>query len=235
MRKNSKGKIGRREFGLAAGVGAASLLAWPWSALAGDDGRIPILFDTDIGDDIDDAVCLAYLLSQPRCELLGVTTGFGANAQRAKMVSAFATAAGREDLPIHAGSPIALNGEPIDMSPDQARVLSKWKHREDFEEGKAVEFMYETIMSRPGEVTLLAVGPLTNVGRLFKKHPEAAGAVKRVVLMNGHFKAWAPEWNAIGDKAATRAVYETAFPSFLSVPKILKVKVLHLSERMKPI
>ena len=39
-----------------------------------DAERIPVLLDTDIGSDIDDAVCLAYLLAQPRCELLGVTT-----------------------------------------------------------------------------------------------------------------------------------------------------------------
>ncbi|MGV3722366.1 MAG: nucleoside hydrolase, partial [Actinomycetota bacterium] len=39
--------------------------------------RIPVLFDTDIGSDIDDAVALAYLLRQPRCELVGVTTVSG--------------------------------------------------------------------------------------------------------------------------------------------------------------
>ena len=48
-----------------------------------DHGKIPVLFDTDIGSDIDDAVALAYLLAQPRCELLGVTTVTGEPTIRA--------------------------------------------------------------------------------------------------------------------------------------------------------
>jgi inosine-uridine nucleoside N-ribohydrolase len=53
-----------------------------------------ILFDTDIGSDIDDAVCLAYLLANPECDLLGVTTVSGQALQRAQMVSAVCRAAG---------------------------------------------------------------------------------------------------------------------------------------------
>ncbi|MBT7099558.1 nucleoside hydrolase, partial [Candidatus Poribacteria bacterium] len=45
--------------------------------------KIPVILDTDIGSDIDDAVCLAYLLRQSRCDLLGVTTATGDTGQRA--------------------------------------------------------------------------------------------------------------------------------------------------------
>jgi inosine-uridine nucleoside N-ribohydrolase len=208
-------RISRR--GFIGGVAASSLLTLPFSAVPKAEGKIPVLFDTDIGDDIDDAVCLAYLLSQPACELLGVTTEFGSNAERARLVSAFCMAAGREDVPIHAGKPYAMDGRPLKAHPSQATVLADWPHRKDFEEGTAVEFLYETIMSRPGRITLLAVGPLTNVGRLFKEHPDAARNLARVVLMNGHFRAPVGEWNAIGDKTATRVVYETRLPSLTSV------------------
>ena len=68
------------------------------------NSRIPLLFDTDIGSDIDDAVCLAYLLRQPRCELLGVTTVSGQPRARAALADAVCQAAGRRDIPIHAGS-----------------------------------------------------------------------------------------------------------------------------------
>ena len=47
------------------------------------DSRIPVILDTDIGSDIDDAVCLGYLLRQPRCELLGITTVSGQPRVRA--------------------------------------------------------------------------------------------------------------------------------------------------------
>jgi len=208
-------KISRRSF--IGGVAGCSLLAAPFAGFSETGNKFPVLFDTDIGDDIDDAACLAYLLSQPRCELLGVTTEFGSNVERARLVSAFCMAAGRDDVPIHAGQPFSMKGKPFKMHPSQAKVLSNWPHRKDFEEGTAVDFLYETIMSRPGEITLLAVGPLTNIGRLFKEHPDVAGNLARVVLMNGHFTAPVGEWNAIGDKAATRAVYEAPVPSLVSV------------------
>ena len=66
--------------------------------------RIPLILDTDIGSDIDDAVALAYLLRQPRCELLGVTTVTGNVAQRAALCDVICRAGGRNDLPIHAGA-----------------------------------------------------------------------------------------------------------------------------------
>jgi purine nucleosidase len=65
--------------------------------------KVPVILDTDIGSDIDDAVCLAYLLRQPKCELLGVTTVSGKVLERAALADAVCRAAGRRDIPIHAG------------------------------------------------------------------------------------------------------------------------------------
>ena len=61
-----------------------------------------LLLDTDIGSDIDDAVCLAYLLAQKECELLGVTTVTGEAVKRAMMADAMCQVAGRE-VPILPG------------------------------------------------------------------------------------------------------------------------------------
>jgi len=58
-----------------------------------------VLLDTDIGNDIDDALCLAYLLAQPECELLGVTTVTGEAEKRAMMVSALCKIAGK-NIPV---------------------------------------------------------------------------------------------------------------------------------------
>ena len=68
------------------------------------DEKVKVLFDTDIGSDIDDAVALAYLLCQGRCELLGVTTVSGEAALRAEMASAMCLHMGRDDIPVHAGA-----------------------------------------------------------------------------------------------------------------------------------
>ena len=65
---------------------------------------VKLILDTDIGSDIDDAVCLAYLLAQPRCELLGITTVSGGPVDRARIASAICTYAGRDDIPILPGN-----------------------------------------------------------------------------------------------------------------------------------
>ena len=64
---------------------------------------IKLLLDTDIGSDIDDAVCLAYLLAQPACDLLGITTVSGEADHRAMLASALCRVAGR-DVPIFPGA-----------------------------------------------------------------------------------------------------------------------------------
>ena len=68
-----------------------------------------LLLDTDIGNDIDDALALAYLLREPQCELLGVTTVCGEPEKRCEMASAICHHLGRPDVPIHPGCPVPLS------------------------------------------------------------------------------------------------------------------------------
>jgi len=170
-----------------------------------------ILLDTDIGSDIDDAVCLAYLLAQPRCELVGITTVTGQALRRAKMASALCRVAGR-DVPIIPGCEKPFLVPQKQTEAPQADALSRWPHSETFPNRNAVEFMRSAIRSAPGEITLLAIGPLTNVGALFAADPEIPGLLKALVLMCGVFTTRTPnsgrlEWNAIGDPHATAMVY----------------------------
>ncbi|MCZ7646654.1 MAG: nucleoside hydrolase [Planctomycetota bacterium] len=187
--------------------------------------RIPVLLDTDIGNDIDDAVCLAYLLKQARCELLGITTVSGPVTQRAALADAVCRAAGRTDVPIRAGCRNGINLGPVQDSCPQAAVLPKLAHTppEEFRPGEAVAFLRERIRARPGEVTLLAIGPMTNLGLLFALDPEIPALLKRLVLMCGVFtnrgarsNGWR-EWNAICDPIATACVYRARPAEHLSV------------------
>ena len=88
-----------------------------------------ILLDTDIGSDIDDSVCLAYLLMQPRCELLGVTTVSGQPEKRAQMVSAMLRVAGRRDIPVFPGAPAPLLTPVRQPEAPQASRLCDWPGR----------------------------------------------------------------------------------------------------------
>jgi inosine-uridine nucleoside N-ribohydrolase len=167
-----------------------------------------ILLDTDIGSDIDDALCLAYLLAQPECELLGVTTVTGEGPQRAALASALCRVAGRE-LPIHVGAEEPLLVEQRQRHAPQARALERWPHATDFPQGEAVEFLRRTIRAHPGEVTLLTIGPLTNAALLFAVDPEIPRLLKGLVMMCGvfHSQKRTTEWNAMLDPHATAIVY----------------------------
>lgn len=171
---------------------------------------VKILLDTDIGSDIDDAVCLAYLLANPDCELLGVTTVSGNVESRAMLVSALCRVAGKK-IPIYPGAELPLL-TPI-MQPDvpQAGALSKWAHETSFPaRGEAIEFLRQTIRAHPGEVTLLGIGPMTNIALLFAVDPEIPHLLKQLVLMCGVFTTGpvgSREWNALNDPHATAIVY----------------------------
>lgn len=173
-----------------------------------------VLLDTDIGTDVDDAVCLAYLLCHPDCELLGVTTVTGEAEKRASLTSVLCQAAGK-NIPIYPGAEHPMQGEQRQRIAQQAVALPRWPHKTHFPEGQAVNFLAQTIRSHPGEVTLLTVGPLTNMGLLFSTYPDVAALLKGLVIMGGSFGQDSPEaqqleGNIANDPLASEIIYKTA-------------------------
>jgi inosine-uridine nucleoside N-ribohydrolase len=188
---------------------------------------IKLLLDTDIGSDIDDAVCLAYLLAQPECELLGITTVTGEAVKRAQMASALCRAAGTE-VPIYPGAETPLLVPQRQPDAPQAVALGHWPHAGDFPPGEAVEFMRRTIRAHPGQVTLLTIGPLTNAALLFAVDPEIPRLLKELVMMCGVYTGCYPlpgtfrparttEWNASCDPHATAILFRAAVPTLRAV------------------
>jgi inosine-uridine nucleoside N-ribohydrolase len=183
--------------------------------------RTKVILDTDIGSDIDDAVCLAYLLANPACDLLGVTTVSGEAVARASMASALCKAAGRE-VPIYPGRETPLLGAQKQPLAPQAAALARWPHEKRFPRGETTEFLRRTIRAHPGEVVLLAIGPMTNLAALFAADEEIPSLLKGLVLMCGAFTNRFPgagptEWNALQDPVATAMVYAAAAPGHRSI------------------
>ncbi len=176
------------------------------------DDMEKVIFDTDIGGDPDDALALAYLLSRPDCELLGVTIeAWGGNGLRqAEIASAICRDFGVE-VPIAvgagAGNLTGRRAAAVPKKPPRYWEIVKGRDHATFSrQGDAVNFLRRTIREHPGEVTLLATGHFTNLGALFASDPEIPSLLKRLVVMGGDMRGKV-EWNAAYDPVATAFVF----------------------------
>jgi inosine-uridine nucleoside N-ribohydrolase len=181
--------------------------------------KIPILLDTDIGSDIDDAFAIALALASPEVDLQGVTTVGSDAGERAWIVCRFLTSVGRRDIPVAAGrnpQPKAAIEGQIQYRRHPAPIFNRTSKpvKED-----AVEFLYSRLKAQPGKLTIVAIGPLTNIARLLEKHPDCNVSIKRIVIMGGSVRVGyngmppaEPEWNLKSDVAAARAVFASGVP-----------------------
>lgn len=176
---------------------------------------VKMILDTDIGSDIDDALCLAYLLKQKNCDLLGITTVSGETHKRAMIASSICKKAGRDDIPIFPGLNFSMSEEehrqPI---ANHAVKLADYPHETEFAKDQAIDFLRKTIKANPHEITLLAIGPLTNIAVLLASDPEIAGDIKELVIMGGAFDHMADktEWNILCDPYAAAMVFHAGIP-----------------------
>ena len=196
-----------------------------------------ILLDTDIGSDIDDAVALAYLLSHADCELLGITTVTGQADRRASLASLLCRAAGR-DIPIYPGAELPMQGEQRQPLAQQAGALSRWPHAASFPMNQAVDFLANTIRDTPGEITLLAIGPLTNIGILFSTYPDVPERLAGFVMMGGTFdddptQKDRAEWNVVCDPWAAELTYKASVRLHRSVGLNVTQKVRMSVEQVR--
>lgn len=143
-----------------------------------------VLLDFDIGTEIDDAIALAYLLANPECELVGITTSCGESIKRAEMASVLCREAGKK-VPIHAGCERPLLIPQMETTAPQAAILPHYEHDTGFAPNTAIPFMQKVIRENPGEVTLLAVAPMTNLGLLFAMDPELPELLDGLYLLCG--------------------------------------------------
>jgi len=196
----------------------ALALVWMLAALvpaSAQQTRTKVVLDTDIGTDIDDAWALGYALKSRSLELLGVTVTDADTPQRARLACKLLHRLGRTDVPVAVGR--QTPGVPAD------HVNYQFTWAEDFQAYKpvgtpAVEFLADSIHRNPGEVTIIAIGPLHNIGDLVRLHPDIVRMVKRVVLMSGSIgaNAWSPrpvaEWNVKLAITEAQAVYAAGWP-----------------------
>lgn len=142
-----------------------------------------VIVDMDIGDDIDDAFALALLLQSPEIEIVGITTDWGDTALRVRLLERLLRETGHAGIPVAQGI-TTPNPTPFTQARYAQRGLPPSRPPQD-----AIDFMLREIERQPGQVTILALGPLANIGAAIARDPAAFGKVKQVVMMGGSVRA----------------------------------------------
>jgi purine nucleosidase len=198
---------------------------------ASTNGPEKVIFDTDIGDDIDDAFALAIALSTPKLQVIGVTTAWGDTDLRARLIARFLSETGHSDIPVAAGPKTQANSTFT-----QAQWAKAWPEPASGWPD-AIDFIREAARRNPGQITLISVSPLSNVAALIDKDPAAFHQLKKVVIMGGSIqqgygdlgylpnKGPDPEYNILMDISGAKKLFSSGVPLYVMPLDSTQVKL----------
>jgi purine nucleosidase len=180
-----------------------------------------IIIDTDIGGDIDDAFAIALALQSPDLRILGISTASGDTTARAKIVDEMLGQSDHKDIPVVVGNPNNLR-----FSSQYIGRQGRFGEMGRFAKAThppAVDFISDQINSFPNQITLVTMGPLTNVAALIDKDPQAVKRLKRIVMMGGSIATAyneginhaVPEYNIFADIPAAQKVFQSGVPIYV--------------------
>jgi inosine-uridine nucleoside N-ribohydrolase len=178
-----------------------------------------VWIDTDIGDDIDDAFALGLILRSPELKVLGISTAFGDTETRARLTDRFLAATGATGIPVTAG-----------VHTETDNPLTQRAYADHFPARKhadGVAALLTEIKKHPEQITLIAIGPLFNVGAAIDRDPVTFKKLKRVVMMggsvrrgydgkNGEMRPPEPEWNIDRDPKDASKLLAAGVPIFMA-------------------
>ena len=198
----------------------------------------PVIFDTDIGDDIDDVLALGLILSSPELKLVGVTTAWGDTALRARLVDRLLADNGVHNVPVLQGIEKHHPGEANFSQAVWARHGPVANHAD------AVSFLLAQARLHPNELTLISVGPMTNLGAALDRDPEGFRKLKRVVMMGGSVRSGYndfgytgthrvdAEYNIAMDPEAAAKVFQSGVPLFVMPLDSTQIKLGELQQQL---
>lgn len=172
---------------------------------------IPVIFDTDIGDDVDDALALALALQLPELAVKAVTTAIDRAALRSRLAFKELGFFGRQDIPIGTGADEPLFDPVRRGRHAQFDVLTN----QDVVPGpgqRAFDLIVRTLLDSPQRTTVVAVGPLTNVALPLKVEPRIKAKIAHIVLMGGAYYMPQREYNLYRDRIASEIVFSSGVP-----------------------
>ena len=171
---------------------------------------IPVILDTDIGDDIDDTWALALLLRCPEIDIRLIVGDQGRSEYRAKLIAKLLEVAGRTEIPVGIGLDVNRHGVAGQQAWVEDYDLKKYPGKV-YEDG--VQAIVDTIMQSDEPITLLAIGPVPNIRAALEREPRIAQKARFVGMHGsvrigyGGSKQPAKEYNVVADAPACHAVF----------------------------
>ena len=173
------------------------------------NSSLPLILDTDIGDDIDDTWALMMLLRSKNINTKLITTDFGNTRYRTRLLAKLLDSIGRGDVPVGMGL------DPTDKGGNQSEWLGNYQLVDYpglvYEDG--IQALIETIKQSPEPVTLLCIGPVMNIAEALRREPSIANN-SRFVGMHGSIRIGydgerkpAQEWNVKVDPKSLQTVF----------------------------
>jgi len=147
-----------------------------------------VIFDCDLGGDIDDAFALALLLSShEELDILGICMDHGDTEGRARIANKILYETGFDNIPVYVGRhTVNVAGEDtVPAGPSPQYIWAENFNRKISELTPAADLIVKTLNRYPGEVILFTVGPVDNIEDVLKKDPNALQKAKRVISMFG--------------------------------------------------
>ncbi|MFT7460213.1 MAG: inosine-uridine nucleoside N-ribohydrolase [Planctomycetota bacterium] len=170
---------------------------------------IPLILDTDIGDDLDDTWALMMLLRSPEVDVKLITTGFGNTKYRTRLLGKLLHSLGHADIPIGIGL------DPEDKVGNQSDWLGEYQLEEYpgevHEDG--IQVMIDTINTSIEPVTLLCIGPVMNIAEALRRDPAIAKNARFVGMQGSVYVGYdgkpipAAEWNVKVDPGSLQKVF----------------------------
>ena len=184
----------------------------------------PVILDTDLGSDVDDALCLSLALASPELEIVGITCVGRESRRRAQITRRLLELAGREEIPVYAGCSVPILGVgALNWFGHEGGGVLEPGEEPEFEALHAVDAL-EMLSRRHADLEVVAVGPMTNLAVTLAKDPGLAGRIRRLTIMGGHLRRveygghlFAPgiDYNLCSDPHASYAVLRSGIPTRL--------------------
>jgi len=167
----------------------------------------PVIFDTDIGTDVDDILALVLLGKAPELQLIGVTTVYGDTLLRARIAQVTCDLLQRKEIAVVPGESRTLTGRQIFWAGQEGYGMPGLDQVKISESIGAVQYLVESAQRYGNDLEILATGPLTNIASAIAKSPKVFSRIKHLYLMGGAFWMDRYEHNIRCDPEAAKIVF----------------------------